>query len=745
MASAVVNGESGPAASGAGAGPRPLVHKDLPLVGYADPWSVAPGERVRFMVSCEHPTYRAQIVRLLHGDDRPGAPGLKEETVDTPIDGEYTGHPPSYPTGSSVVVPDDPALRLDDSFTLAAWIFPTMPDKGAQGLLTKWSGSGDLGYALVIDERGELALWLGARGREAQRVSSGAALRAGQWYFVAAAYDATRGSVLLIQRPFPSWPLDATAVAAERAVETPAVDDDGAPFVMAAWSSGPEAQRPAGRGHYNGKIEAPVVYGAALGPGALEAVERGAAVADAGPVRAAWDFALDTPTDRIRDVSGNGLDGRTVNLPARAMSGHAFGGGERAWTSAPETHGALHFHDDDLDDCGWDVAFELTVPDSLRSGVYAAKLSAGDSEYHVPFFVRPAGRRATAPILFLVPTNSYLAYANFREAFAQENGVLGLYHFHGDGSAVLYSSARRPIVNLRPRANFDILDDAGAPHQFNADLYLVDWLTVKGFEFDVATDEDLDREGAALLDQYRVVLTGSHPEYWSGAMLDGLEAYLGHGGRLLYLGGNGLIWATTFDQERRNVVEVRRGGGGMRDATPGERYHSTTGEFGGPWRERGRPPNRLAGVGSIAQGFDRSSPYQRQPDSFDPRAAWIFDGVGDDEPIGDFGLTMGGAAGFEVDCADASLGTPPHTLVLASATEFSPTYEHQHPVHVAGTDVDLHDPMRCDMVFFETPDGGAVFSVGSIAYCGALSHNGYDNNVSRITENVLRRFSAARQ
>jgi N,N-dimethylformamidase len=53
--------------------------------------------------------------------------------------------------------------------------------------------------------------------------------------------------------------------------------------------------------------------------------------------------------------------------------------------------------------------------------------------------------------------------------------------------------------------------------------------------------------------------------------------------------------------------------------------------------------------------------------------------------------------------------------------------------------------MRCDMVFFETPNGGAVFSVGSIAYCGALSHNSYDNNVSRITENVLRRFSAAQQ
>jgi N,N-dimethylformamidase len=46
------------------------------------------------------------------------------------------------------------------------------------------------------------------------------------------------------------------------------------------------------------------------------------------------------------------------------------------------------------------------------------------------------------------------------------------------------------------------------------------------------------------------------------------------------------------------------------------------------------------------------------------------------------------------------------------------------------------------VVFFELAHGGAVFSASSIAWCGALSHDGYDNAVSRITENVLRRFAA---
>jgi N,N-dimethylformamidase len=50
--------------------------------------------------------------------------------------------------------------------------------------------------------------------------------------------------------------------------------------------------------------------------------------------------------------------------------------------------------------------------------------------------------------------------------------------------------------------------------------------------------------------------------------------------------------------------------------------------------------------------------------------------------------------------------------------------------------------VTADLLFFETPSGGAVFSTGSIAYSGSLSHNDYDNNVSKLTENVVNRFKA---
>ena len=48
------------------------------------------------------------------------------------------------------------------------------------------------------------------------------------------------------------------------------------------------------------------------------------------------------------------------------------------------------------------------------------------------------------------------------------------------------------------------------------------------------------------------------------------------------------------------------------------------------------------------------------------------------------------------------------------------------------------------MVFYETPNGGGVFSTSSIAWPGSLAHNDYRNNVSRITKNVLDRFTSSK-
>ena len=132
------------------------------------------------------------------------------------------------------------------------------------------------------------------------------------------------------------------------------------------------------------------------------------------------------------------------------------------------------------------------------------------------------------------------------------------------------------------------------------------------------------------------------------------------------------------------------------------------------------------------------------PGSFDPRAQFIFEGIGDDELIGDFGYHGEGAAGNELDATDPRLGTPPHALVLARSEDHTDLYlvvNEEVLVNHAGLGGTEHEKVRADMVFYETPNGGAVFSVGSICYPASLPWNGYDNNIATLTTNVLRRFA----
>ena len=175
-----------------------------------------------------------------------------------------------------------------------------------------------------------------------------------------------------------------------------------------------------------------------------------------------------------------------------------------------------------------------------------------------------------------------------------------------------------------------------------ADLYTIHWLEHLGVEYAVISDHDFHDLGEAALAGHPVVISAGHHEYWTERMLDALDGYLRGGGRFMYLGGNGLYWVTSIDSRRPHLMEVRRfGGHSTSKAEPGERQHSTTLETGGTWRVRGRPPQQLVGVGFGGVGFTRAAGYRRLPGSFDPRAAFIFEGVGADDPSRRFRAELG--------------------------------------------------------------------------------------------------------
>jgi N,N-dimethylformamidase len=295
----------------------------------------------------------------------------------------------------------------------------------------------------------------------------------------------------------------------------------------------------------------------------------------------------------------------------------------------------------------------------------------------------------------------------------------------------MFSSRRRPVMNLKPGA-----DTWG----FTPDTNIIAFLDHLGIPVDMVTDEQVHDEGDDALAGYRVVVTGSHPEYWSTAMLDTLERWQRDGGRLMYLGGNGFYWRVAFSDHWPGAMEVRRAEDGTRAwiAESGEYHHAFGGEYGGLWRRLGRAPNQICGVGFAAQGFGKGSPYVRSHEAPE-RTDWIFEGV-DGDRFGAHGVG-GGAAGQEIDRYDVTLGSPAHAVVVASATEHdAEMLRTKEEFHVTVKDASNMSRVRADMVFYEIDGGGAVFSTGSIAWFGGLATNGYDNDVARITENVLRRF-----
>ena len=735
------------------------------IIGYADELSVCAGQTIEFKVSCDSlDTYQADIVRLRSGDLHPRGRGTIEVPLPEFEAREFTAREQKINAGSYGIVDDSPRLTALSSFTMQCWVWPTTPDNGEQLLFGCWDAQQRRGYALAIDEVGSVSLKLGDG--DVERVTSGTRLPDREWALVGASYDAASGNVHVWQSMYPPY-VAGSRFADNRQKVSITPKPLGVPFLIgAACVSDSSVQLTTGE-HYNGKIEAPKVFDRVFAPS--EILSPGGPLHIDEALHAAWDFSRATTTECFYDASGNGVDGRFVNLPARAMTGHNWTGEIHDWKQAPEQYGAVHFHDDDIYDCGWQTDFSFDVPADLPSGVYAARLKSGDDEDHIPFVVRPKRGSRGADTLLLLPTASYLAYANehcggaggghiqvtmnhttalsAQDLLLDERAELGLsmYDRHSDGSGVCYSSRLRPVLNMRPGVTNSWVGAAGTiPWQFNADLPLVDWLEHENVRFDVITDEDLHDEGLGLLENYRVVLTASHPEYYSTSMHDALGVYLCRGGRLMYLGGNGFYWRVAYHASLPGVMELRRAEDGIRDwvASPGEYYMSFTGEYGGMWQRNGRPIYALAGVGMAGQGFDICGYYRRTSASHDPRAAFIFEGI-DDEIIGDFGTVGGGAAGIEVDRCSRELGSPRHALVVGTSEGLSDTY-YPGPEDIDGADSAMdatqNPNVRADMTFFETPRGGAVFSVGSIAYIGSLSWNGFDNNVAQLTGNVLRRF-----
>jgi len=369
-----------------------------------------------------------------------------------------------------------------------------------------------------------------------------------------------------------------------------------------------------------------------------------------------------------------------------------------------------------------------------RTGLYYvhARTPAGRF-FSWPWVVAP--KIPQAPIAVLASTNTWNAYNNFggRSNYINAdhlppapivNARQDLDRYHDPtpfGTWKAEDDEFMPLSFDRPEPNNHIFDDGEVTDpvqgrvqcgQAPGEWRLYGWLEREGFEYDLYAEAQL-HDGTLNLDSYKVLILAVHPEYWSREMyLRVKEWVFERGGRLMYLGGNGL-----------NCEIVFLPGGSMRCLS---HLRSLNGELGG-YSDDGaieyesrlhrtlESEANLLGVVCTSSGIMTAAPFR----VIDP-SHWIFEGtgLGKDDEFGHKTLherIPGGASGHETDKRSPS--SPANTLLLAKGTN--------------------PDEGGSEITYHETGSGGAVFSVGSITWVSALF---CDDHVSAVTRNVVRRF-----
>jgi N,N-dimethylformamidase len=469
----------------------------MDIQAYFEEWSRCPGETVRMAISTPHATVRATLVRLLSGPGQGDQPKGRTQDFSVVLDRSVPGRVQATAVGSYAQLPL-PGPIAGEAISLHCWVWPTVPQRDAVQAI--WS----LGAVALVMTGGALQLRSGTQ----VIASLDNALVARQWYSVVATIGGGTAALDLHRLR--------GKVGAHRAVATGSDVSVAADMLMLAGSGLAASGSPLDA--FNGKIDSPTVYRPALSVDAIAALHADAA--PGGVPWAAWQCAQDFAEETLAPVFAGGWPGLLRNGVERGVTGHNWDGRSDSFIEVPLQYAALQFHDDDMVESGWQYDLDFTLPATLASGVYAARLEAGTSRNHFPLFVRGAAD-AVAPVLFLAPTNTYLAYTNDHLATLDFSSVMphekvvpadeqyltrhpepgrSCYDTHGDGTPVRTSSRRRPLFNVRPGFPNWL---TGSYRHFPVDMYTVEWLEHVGIAYHVATDEDLERAGRALLDRSR--------------------------------------------------------------------------------------------------------------------------------------------------------------------------------------------------------------------------------------------------
>tara|TARA_R110002096_G_scaffold101547_9_gene224593 strand:- start:12503 stop:14047 length:1545 start_codon:yes stop_codon:yes gene_type:complete len=345
-----------------------------------------------------------------------------------------------------------------------------------------------------------------------------------------------------------------------------------------------------------------------------------------------------------------------------------------------------------------------------QSGLYYLHATSRSGQScSFPWIISPEQPEARIAVLASTTTwNAYNSFGGRSNYFSQDglaerptvNSRQDLDRYTKPGTWPFMETGA-PLSFQRPEPNNQVPEDARITDPiagrtdslFAPGLWrLTGWLDREQFHYDLYSDTALHFDNFPLHD-YEVLVLDHHPEYWSTDMYRRVKEWTqNRGGKLMYLGGCGLYAEVEFTDE--STMCCRREG-----------YFDRLIET----------PDHLLGLAYSHAGFQSGAPYRVLDDSH-----WIFAGTAlkNGDLFGHKSLherCPGGASAHELDKIGPN--APSSLVHLAKGYE--------------------QNGAGADLVFIETPSGGAVFSTGSLTWTLSLP---IDDQVSTVTANVLRRF-----
>lgn len=194
--------------------------------------------------------------------------------------------------------------------------------------------------------------------------------------------------------------------------------------------------------------------------------------------------------------------------------------------------------------CKWPETARIVIPEDWKPGAYLAEFPTySDTVNPVLFFVKD--KNTTNRLLVVCHTNTYQAY----NMFGGKSNYPAYSSEGGPGMSYNYSNK---LSFFRPfNLNNHIKVNRGSFYAYDAKL--IKWLEEEGYDVDVVSDTDLDRD-SLYLSRHKVLLIAGHSEYWSRKMRQNVEDFLNKGGHFMCLSGNTCWWQMRYEDNYHTYV-----------------------------------------------------------------------------------------------------------------------------------------------------------------------------------------------